>query len=200
MSSTQDHVFANPLPAGLGALAMACFGFFALLSGKVTHDAAPILAAWLIGGFFVQMVVAIIEFRDKNLPGANVFLVFSAIFMLTGALSVSAKYFLHKAGMPFDATIEGWLWLAITLWICIVLPCFLKSPKILFILGSLLCVALFCLISLDFGVVAGRAAIAKTGAYALLIAGCLAIYLAGAISLNTHFGRQILPITTPFIK
>jgi succinate-acetate transporter protein len=200
MMSEQEHVFANPLPAGLGALAMACFGFFAMLSGKVTHDAAPILAAWLIGGFFVQLVVAIIEFRDKNMPGANVFLVFSSIFMLTGALSVSAKYFLHRAGMPFDASIEGWLWLAITMWICIVLPCFLKSPKILFILGSLLCVALFCLISLDFGVVAGRAMIAKTGAYSLLIAGILAIYLAGALSLNTHFGRQVLPITTPFVK
>ncbi|MBF0507640.1 MAG: hypothetical protein HQK57_01780 [Deltaproteobacteria bacterium] len=198
--SSQEHLFSNPLPAGLGALAMACFGFGAMLSGSVTHDAAPILAAWLIGGFFVQLVVAIIEFRDKNLPGANVFLVFSCIFMLTGALSVGAKYFLHRAGMPFDASIEGWLWLAISLWIYIMLPCFLKSPKILFILGLFLCVALACLVSLDFGITLGRGAIAKTGAYSLFIAGSLAIYLAGAMSLNAHFGRQILPITAPFIK
>jgi succinate-acetate transporter protein len=54
--------------------------------------------------------------------------------------------------------------------------------------------------TLDFGIVAGRAIIARIGAYSLLIAGCLAIYLAGAISLNTHFGKQVLPITTPFIK
>jgi uncharacterized protein len=198
--SAQEHVFSNPLPAGLGALAMACFGFGAMLSGKVTHDAAPILAAWLIGGFFVQLVVAIIEFRDKNLPGANVFLVFSCIFMLTGALSVGSKYFLHQFNMPFDASIEGWLWLAISLWIYILLPCFLKSPKILFFLGFLLCIALACLIALDFGVKAGRAQIALTGAYCLFGAGAMAIYLAGAIALNTHFGKQVLPITTPFIK
>lgn len=196
----QEHLFANPLPAGLGALAMACFGFGALLSGKVTHDAAPILAAWLVGGFVVQLVVAIIEFRDKNLPGANVFLVFSCIFMLTGALSVGSKYFLTHAGYVFDASIEGWLWLAISLWMYIVLPCFLKSPKILFILGLLLCVALACLVALDFGIQAGRATVAQTGAYCLFGAGSLAIYLAGALALNTHFGRQILPITTPFIK
>ncbi len=198
--SAQEHQFANPLPAGLGALAMACYGFGAMLSGKVTHDAAPILAAWLIGGFFVQIVVAIIEFRDKNLPGANVFLVFSSIFMLTGALSVGSKYFLHAAGMNFDASIEGWLWLAISLWIYIMLPCFLKSPKILFILGFLLCIALACLIALDFGIKPNRALIAQTGAYCLFTAGSLAIYLAGAMSLNAHFGKQILPITTPFIK
>lgn len=103
----------------------------------------------------------------------------------------------HLFANPLPAGLGA---LAITLWICIVLPCFLKSPKILFILGSLLCVALFCLISLDFGVVTGRAMIAQFGAYSLLIAGSLAIYLAGAISLNTHFGKQVLPITTPFIK
>lgn len=197
--SNQDHLFSNPLPAGLGTLAMACFGFGALLSGKVTHDVAPVLAAWLVGGFFVQIVVAIIEFRDKNLPGANVFLIFSCMFMLTGALSLSAKYFLHQAGMAFDASIEGWLWLAISLWFYILLPCVLKSPKILFIIGVLICIALACIVCLDFGIVGGRAAIAKIGAYSLFGAGILAIYLAGAIAINTHFEKQLLPVTAPFI-
>jgi len=198
--SSHDHVFANPLPAGLGTLAMACFGFGALLTGKVTHDVTPILAVWLIGGFFVQIVVAIIEFRDKNLPGANVFLMFSCIFMLTGALSFSAKYFFHQAGMPYDAAIEGWLWLAITLWFFMMLPCFLKSPKILFMIGVLICIALPCIVALDFGITAGRATIAKIGGYSLFITGILAIYLAGAISVNTHFGRQILPTTAPIVQ
>lgn len=198
--STQDHLFANPLPAGLGTLVMACFGFGALLSRKVTHDVAPILAVWLIGGFFVQIVVAIIEFRDKNLPGANVFLIFSCMFMLTGALSLSSKYYLHQAGMVFDPSIEGWLWLAITLWFFIMLPCFLKSPKILFIIGVLICIALPCIVALDFGITAGRATIAEIGGYSLFGTGILAIYLAGAISLNTHLGKQVLPVTAPFIK
>jgi len=198
--SSQAHVFANPLPAGLGTLAMACFGFGALLTGKVSHDVTPILAVWLIGGFFVQIVVAVIEFRDKNLPGANVFLMFSCIFMLTGALSFGAKYFLHQAGMPYDAAIEGWLWLAITLWFFMMLPCFLKSPKILLMIGILICIALPCIVALDFGITAGRATIAKTGGYSLYITGILAIYLAGAISINTHFGRQILPTTAPFVQ
>jgi hypothetical protein len=179
---------------------MGCFGFAAMLMGLVSHDAAPILAAWLIGGFFVQIVVAVIEFRDKNLPGANVFLIFSSIFMLTGALSVGSKYYLHRAGMPFDASIEAWLWLAVSLWIYIMLPCFLKGPKVLFLLGLLLCIALACIIALDFGIPAGRAQIAQVGGCCLFAAGFLGIYLSGAMSLNAHFGKSILPITSPFIK
>ncbi|MEI6856984.1 hypothetical protein [Psychrilyobacter sp.] len=35
--------WSNPTPAGLVALAVACFCFFAILSGKVTHDAMPLL-------------------------------------------------------------------------------------------------------------------------------------------------------------
>jgi succinate-acetate transporter protein len=196
----QEHVFANPMPAGLGALAMACYGFFAVLSGNVSHDAAPLLAIWLLGGFFVQLVVAIIEFRDKNMPGANVFLVFSCIFMLVGGMSIAGKFFLHRAGIPFDPTIEGWLWLGIGLWLFLIMPCFLKSPRILFFLGSLLCITVICLIALDMGVKVARPLIAQVGAWCLLVAGSLAIYLSGAIALNTHFGRQILPISTPLVK
>lgn len=199
-AATGDHLFANPMPAGLGALAMACYGFFAILSGNVTHDAAPLLCIWLFGGFLIQLVVTIIEFRDKNLPGANVFLVFSCVFMLVGGASAAAKYFLHHAEMPFDPVIEGWLWLGIGLWLFFIMPCFLKSPRILFFLGSLLCITTACIVALDFGVTVGRPMIAKVGAYCCLGAGTLAIYLSGAIAVNTHFGRQILPVSSPLVK
>jgi len=115
----QDHLFSNPLPAGLGSLAIACFGF-------------------------------------------------------------------------------GAMWLATSLWIYIMLPCFLKSPNILFILGFLLCIALACLVSVNFGL--KLAILRQICSLCLFGAGILAIYLAGALSLNLHFGRQVLPISTPFIK
>ena len=55
--------WANPTPAGLVALAVACFGFFAILSGRVTHDAMPLLGAWLLGGFVVQFIVALLDLK-----------------------------------------------------------------------------------------------------------------------------------------
>lgn len=48
--SDHEHVFANPAPAGLIALAMACWTFWAMYTGRVTGDAGPVLACWMVGG------------------------------------------------------------------------------------------------------------------------------------------------------
>jgi len=88
-----EHSFATPGPAGLGALAVACFGFAAVFLGKVDLSGYPILAAWLIGGGIVQYTVAVMELKDHNITGGNVFLFFSAFFMFGAALSVFAKWY-----------------------------------------------------------------------------------------------------------
>lgn len=41
--SNNNGGWANPAPAGLVALGVACFIFFALLSGKVTAGAMPLM-------------------------------------------------------------------------------------------------------------------------------------------------------------
>ena len=81
--ATQQHSFANPAPAGLGALAMACFTFYAMFTGKVSHDALPLLACWLVGGAICQLTCGLIELKDHNISGGNVFLFFGAFFMAT---------------------------------------------------------------------------------------------------------------------
>ncbi len=90
---SQEHSFATPGPAGLAALAVACFGFGAVFLGKVDLSGLPILAAWLIGGAMVQYTTAVMELKDHNILGGNVFLFFSAFFMLGAALSVFAKWY-----------------------------------------------------------------------------------------------------------
>jgi hypothetical protein len=89
-----EHSFATPGPAGLGALAVACFGFGAVFLGKVDLSGFPLLAAWLVGGCLVQYTTAVIELKDHNITGGNVFLFFSAFFMLAAALSVFAKWWM----------------------------------------------------------------------------------------------------------
>jgi len=88
-----EHSFATPAPAGLAALAVACFGFGAVFMGKVDLSGFPCLAAWLIGGFVVQYTTAVMELKDHNIPGGNVFLFFSAFFMLAAAISIFAKWY-----------------------------------------------------------------------------------------------------------
>ncbi|MCX5827732.1 MAG: hypothetical protein NTV58_07000 [Deltaproteobacteria bacterium] len=89
----QEHSFATPGPAGLAALAVACFGFGAVFMGKVDISGFPLLAAWLIGGCLVQYTTAVMELKDHNLTGGNVFMFFSAFFMLAAALSVFFKWY-----------------------------------------------------------------------------------------------------------
>jgi uncharacterized protein len=90
----QEHSFATPSPAGLGALAVATFGFAPVFLGWVDTSCLPLLSAWLIGGFICQLVVAVMELKDHNITGGNVFLFFCSFFMLAAAISVFAKWYM----------------------------------------------------------------------------------------------------------
>ena len=80
MTTKSDiHRWADPSPAGLVATALSCFVFFAMHSGRVEANAAPLLGIWLLGGFIVQVIVGLIELKHGNLIGGNVFLFYSAI-------------------------------------------------------------------------------------------------------------------------
>ena len=108
----QEHTFASPGPAGLAALAVACFGFGAVFNGWVKVEGLPILFAWLVGGGVVQYTTAVMELKDHNITGGNVFLFFSAFFMFGASLSVLAKFLMIKFGMAPHAYVEGWTWMA----------------------------------------------------------------------------------------
>ena len=52
MSSNEHNTWASPAPAGLVALAIACFCFYALLAGKVDHSCIP---CWVYGYWEVSL-------------------------------------------------------------------------------------------------------------------------------------------------
>lgn len=204
---SQEHSFANPGPAGLGALAMACFTFYAVFAGKVDQGALPLLACWLFGGFIVQLIVGLIELKDHNLTGGNVFTFFAAFFMFTAALSCIMKYIIIQGVAPgemttaiLDGRIEGWGWLAGTGFLIAMTPSYLKSTKLLFLVAVLLDVALICITCIDLKIVTNVAMFKAITSWMLLISGIIAIYLAAAVATNTNFGRTILPLPAPFVK
>ena len=100
--------------------------------------------------------------------------------------------------MHLDTGVEGWLWLATALWLGAMLPCFLKSPRVLFILGVLLDLIVWGIVLMDFGF--DKAIFAPITAWGLLIAGILGIYLAAAVAINTEFGKAILYVGGPLVK
>lgn len=202
-STTQQ--WANPTPAGLVALAVACFGFFALLTGRVDKGAMPLLGCFLLGGFVIQIIVALLDLKSKNLVGGNTFLYFSAFFMLASGIEMFIKA--NSGGylpdeITLDGRIDGWVWLALALVVLLWTPAFFKSPAILFMIVLVLNVAVICIAFSDLKVFSADVStvLSHIAGWALLTCGVMGIYLSAAIVVNGTFGKTILPNPKPFYK
>jgi len=191
--------WANPSPAGLVALAMSTYCFYALLTGKVGHSCIGLMGVWLLGGFVVQVIVGIIELKNGNSLGGNLFTFFSAFFMMVTGANFILKFFAAEHGWQMDARIDGWAWLslaaAVTLWA----PAYLKTPKSLFGVVISLTPALWVIAFMDMGVWPAKTW-APIAGWLALIGGSFGIYTSAGIILNTAFGRTVLPMGAPFIK
>ncbi|OAT85536.1 hypothetical protein A6M21_05835 [Desulfotomaculum copahuensis] len=177
---------------------MACFVFYALLTGKVTAGVSPLMGIWLLGGFVVQLCVGLIELKEGNSTGGNVFTFFSAFFMLVTGLELILKFFAATNGWKIDARIDGWAWLALAIALTTWTPAYFKSPLTLCAVVVALDPALWIISLADMGAIA-RTPVPIAGVF-LLIAGIFGLYTAAGVILNTEFGRTILPLGAPLIK
>jgi succinate-acetate transporter protein len=183
---------ANPTPAGLAGLAVACFLFFAMLSGKVGTDALPLIGAWLMGGFVIQLITAWFDLKAGNEAGGNTFVFFACMFMLAGALEMFLKYNAAKNGTPLDVTADGYAWLVNTLVLWVWTPAFCKKFSLLSVIVLLVDLALPWLALADLGVL--PKGVTLISAYSLLAAGVVAIYLLGAMITNGAYGKAVFPL------
>lgn len=190
-SALNPKEWANPTAAGLVALAVACFCFFALLMGFVDKTAEstalPLMGCWLLGGFVVQLVVALLDLKGGNHAGGNTFLFFAAFFMLAGGLEM---FFKAQGGM--DTRIDGWAWAALTLVLWSWTPAFLKKFNLLSCVILALDVALPFISLIDMGVLTPT--LAPIPAIALLVSGLFGVYLSGTIVVNNAYGKNKYPI------
>ena len=190
--------WANPTPAGLVALAVACFCFFALLCGMVEKSAMPLLGCFLIGGFVIQFVVALLDLKSGNHSGGNTFLYFSAYFMLVSGAEMFLKYY----GAGLDTRIDGWAWMVLMLVVALWTPAFYKGPALLFLIVLVLNVAVPCIVVSDLKLFAPEisAVFSKVAGCALLVCGLMGIYLSAALLVNATYGREVFKNPKPFYK
>lgn len=200
MSDTNSS-WANPMPAGLISLAMACTIFYALLTGKVTPDGYGVVGFWLIGGFFVQMAVGLIELRMGSTGGGNTFLWFSGYFMLATGSVYLLEYFAHCYGWHVDPSIvEGWCWVGISIVMWLQYPAFLKTmPFVVAVLVTIMNTGAPFVAGMKLGLL-DRAVFAPITGNMIGIVALLGFYSGAAIVNNTIYGRQILPFPGPIIK
>lgn len=199
--SNNSTGWANPSPAGLVALAIACFTFFAVLSGRTAGaEGSPLLflGIWLIGGFVVQLCVGLIDLAEGNLLGGNTFLFFSGFFMLVGGLEFIFEFFAGVHGWKINTGVDGWAWLVMLLVLVPYTIAFLKQTAAS--LGLAVLILFVGVIFVTFSKLGMMGAYAHTyAAWCLLVTGILAIYTSGAIILNNAYGRTVLPVGNPIL-
>lgn len=195
-----EHSFASPAPAGLAALAVACFGFGAVFLGKVALEGLPLLFAWLMGGCLVQYTTAVMELKDHNITGGNVFLFFSAFFMLAAALSVMSKFLMIKFGMKPAVHVEGWMWMAGATFLTLVTPAYAKNTALIFTLVCIVDVVLWMIVGVDTGWFGDPTVFKPIIGWSLVVCGFMGLYLAGAVVCNTVYGKAIFFVPGPVVK
>lgn len=201
--STNEHGWANPLPAGLISLAVAVFIFYAMLSGQVSAPGClPVMGFWLLGAFIVQFAVAIIELKEGALNGGNVFLFFSAFFCFTSGSEMIFKYFaiVNQWAPVIDARVDGWSWVAILIALIPITFAYLKkTPLSMNLMVLCLDFAVIFITGLDLQVMS-HDPYAKFAAYGCLSAGIFALYTVAALFINSNFDKTILPMPGPILK
>ena len=198
VENNKQDSWANPAPAGLVALAVSCFCFFALFTERVTENATPLLGWWLLGGFVIQLIVGIIDLKNGNTVGGNTFLYFSAFFMLVGGLEQLFKFYLVDSQIMLDTKIDGWAWLCLSLALWLFTPAYFKSPLLLCLIVIILDVALPLLAFMDLGIISRQ--FSYIPGWLLLLAGLIGIYLAAAIVVNDTFNKKVYPNPDPLMK
>lgn len=198
--SAANSSWANPMPAGLISLAMACTIFYALLTGKVTPDGYGVVGFWLIGGFFVQLAVGLIELKLGSPGGGNTFLWFSAYFMLATGSVYLLEYFAHGLGWHVDPSVEGWCWVGISIVMWLLYPAFLKTmPLVVAVLVTIMNTGAPIVAGIKLGLL-DRAIFAPIAGNMIGFVALLGFYSGACIINNTIYGRQILPFPGPIIK
>ena len=187
-----NREWANPTPAGLVALAVACACFFALLTGRVPASAMPLIGCWLMGGFVIQILVALLDLKSSNNTGGNTFMFFSAFFMLTSGLEMLLKYNAIKAGAPLDGSIDGYAWMVLTIVTWLWTPAFFAKFSLLSVIVVLLDAALPIIALTDLNLIPKSSA--HVAAWLLLAAGAVAVYLCSAMVVNGALKKVFYPL------
>ncbi|HZU18607.1 MAG TPA: GPR1/FUN34/YaaH family transporter [Candidatus Dormibacteraeota bacterium] len=182
---------ADALPLGMAALGTALVTSGAMLATwfrPTWSGLEAILPGVLIFGGLVQLLAAMWAFRRDDLLGATGFGVFGAFFGLAGVVGLTARTALasHQFG-PLGVLVACFgliaLFLAVAGW---------RVGATMFGTYAALAIALFLAAATLIGNL-NLATMVASG-WAAVASGLIALYLAGAYTINSYYGRSVLPL------
>jgi hypothetical protein len=201
-----EHIYAPPTPAGLVALALVCFAFFVVLNGYLPagDPFVVLLGIYCVCAFIPQFIAGLLEMRNGVILGGNVFMFFSAFFMLATGLKFIFEAIFHGVGIPMSVVLDGWCWLALTVALIAWTPAYARGAAATFWMIVAVDVALVFIDAHMFLVGPATAGLSATfaaiGGWALFVAGWIGLYIGAALVNNTVAGKTILPVGGPLIK
>lgn len=199
MAHEEEKGWVVPSSAALIALSVASAAFFALLTGRVSAGALPLIATFLIGGFVPQFTAGLIAAKEREATTANVMIYFGSFFMLASGLELFIEYYGHVSGWELDPGIDGYVWLILALALWGWTPAYFKGvPGIMPTMLIFFDIALMCIAIGDFGVLTNI--LHNIGGWFILFGGLLGLYVGWAGVLAAVYKRPVLPLGQPWLK
>jgi len=183
---------ANPAVLGLLGYGMSTVLLSLINSGLVPFDGMIIAMALFFGGA-AQTLVASMLYKQGDTFGVVAFGGYSFLWLSFGFMNFGAL----REWWTVDSASVGWyliVWMIFTVFLVFAST---VAPRVLTIILMLTVVLLG---SLGVGALTGNAALSLFGGYEGILTGALAMYMAFAVLLNEMWGKEVLPLGTPFRK
>ena len=181
---------ANPAVLGLLAYGMTTVLLSLANSGIIPFDGMIIAMALLFGGA-AQTLVASMLFKLGDTFGVVAFGGYSFLWLSFGLINLGAFiewWTVSPAAIGFYLII----WMIFTIFLVFAS---MVAPRVLTII---LMMTVVLLGSLAIGNLTGNAGLVAFGGLEGILTGALAMYMAFAVLLNEMWGKQVLPLGTPF--
>lgn len=181
---------ANPAVLGLLAYGMTTVLLSLANFGVIPFDGMIIAMALLFGGA-AQTLVASMLFKLGDTFGVVAFGGYSFLWLSFGLINLGAFiewWTVSSAAIGFYLII----WMIFTIFLVLAS---MVAPRVLTII---LMMTVVLLGSLAIGNLTGNAALVAFGGFEGILTGALAMYMAFAVLLNEMWGKQVLPLGTPF--
>ena len=197
MSQVQETKIVNADPTALGVFGLSLITFVASSSklGWTSHNATYLMPWALCLGSFAQLWAAAIDFKRNSYFGAIVLGAFGLFWVAVALTWFFANGFFGTVPEKADLSQFGYACFGYMFFSCFITVAAFEANKVFGVILALIVVLLaslgFQLLGVNpdfFGPIAGWSE------FAISILG---FYAAGAIFLNTFFGRQILPLGKP---
>jgi len=139
------------------------------------------------------------EAMDAAMAAAGV----ADVKMLTPEQLAAAKAGIGKAvgAMVGKAVhVEGWMWMAGAGFLTAVTPAYAKSSAAMFILVILVDIVLWSIVGMDTGWFGDVKTLKPLAGWLLVVVGWIGIYMAGAVTCNTVYGKPVYFVPKPLVK